>query len=268
MNTYQKTLTPMIALLSAAIVAGDATSASLDVTRQVRVITGSTNSRDDNNGGGDPSNLIGINPGGVDNFQIIDFDFSELAGKTVLGDAILTFDSSTNQTGSTGGSAADTVWVRALFDDNAGWVQGGQSIGSSDNNTNNGSASFENRVQYNDDGSGPSPNGISTPWLDDSGIAVADLLAALGPNLDTAAGVVDSNRPGSPITFTIAQATVQGWIDNGFAGIVVGNDDDGNGSSRFRMDNGNLSFEAIPEPASLTVGLLGIAGLCLRRRRG
>ncbi len=260
-----KTCTLIATVIIAGFSQAGAASISLDFTRDARVISGSANSRDDNNGGGDASALIGIGAG-VDNFQIYDFDFTGLVGQTVSGDATLTFAVSTNSTGGFAGSTNDTIWIRALFDDNAGWTEGNQAIGAGDNLTDNGSVSFLNRVQFNDD---PGPTvGITTSWLNDSGGGVSNLLGALTADLATAAGVVDSNRPGTTVSFTIAEATVQSWVDGGFAGIVVGVLDNGDGNARFRTDNGNLSFTAIPEPG--TAGLLVCAllpALMLRRRR-
>lgn len=247
-------------IIAAGLIAGlpqaGAAPISLDVTRSVRVISGSDNSRDDNNGGGDPAALIGI-ANGVDNFEIYDFDFTGLDGETVIGDATLSFAVSTNNTGAFAGSTNDTIWIRALFDDNAGWTEGTQTIAANDILTDNGSASFLNRVQYNDD-PGP-PGGVTTPWLDDSGAGVSNLLGALTADLASAAGVVDSNRPGTPVFFTIPEATVQGWIDGGFAGIVVGATDDGSGASRFRTDNGNLSFTTV-DPIAVSISSITVSG--------
>ncbi len=256
-NRMYYTRTFIATVIIAGVSQAVAAPISLDFTRDVRVISGSDNSRDDNNGGGDPSALIGLG-NGVDNFQIYDFDFSGLAGKTVSGDATLTFAVSTNFTGTFAGSTNDTIWIRALYDDNAGWTEGTQTIVSGDNQTDNGSVSFLNRVQYNDD-PGP-PGGISTPWLDDGGVGVSDLLGAVTADLDSVAGVVDENRPGTIVSFTIAQATVQSWVDGGFAGIVVGaTDGDVDGNSRFRTDNGNLSFTTV-DPATVSISSITVSG--------
>ena len=135
MKTYQKTMSLMAATLTTAMVVGHAGAApvSLDYTKDVRTLSGA-GVRDDNNGGADTSAIIGI-AGGVDNFQIFDFDFSGLAGQTVTGDAMLTFKSSTQSLGGFEGTAADTIWVRALFDDNTGWVEGTGVLSGADNET-------------------------------------------------------------------------------------------------------------------------------------
>ena len=239
-----------------------ATAAVFDVASDadVRMIAGA-GSRDDNNGGGNSDLVIGGNTGGIDNLVLYNFDLSALAGQTATGDATLTI-SPVDFVNANHGSASDQIAIYELFLTNAGWSEGTNTIVPTDNLTDDGSASFLNFAQFNDD---PGPaGGVSVPWKDAGGSDAANLLGAISSALDTTAGYAQGSTP-TELTFTIDQTTVQGWIDNGLAGIVVGTIDDGDGRSRFRSGSSTLSIDAVPEPGSLA--LLGLGGLLIARRR-
>ncbi|MEM1356393.1 MAG: PEP-CTERM sorting domain-containing protein [Planctomycetota bacterium] len=236
----------------------------LDQESLARVASGSTNSRDDNNGGDDFSRLIGLNTGGLDNLLIYRFDLSSLAGLTATADATLEIDINGNFTNGNHGTTDDQIAAHELFLTNAGWVKGTGTIGANDNLTDDGSVSFLNFAQYNDD---PGPaSGTSVPWKDAGGADVSDLRGAISAPLDTVPGYNQGtgNVIGS-LSFTIDQSTVQGWIDNGLAGIVVTAIDDGDSKSRFFLQSGTLTVDAVPEPGSLAC--LALGGVLIARRR-
>lgn len=214
----------------------------------VRMVSGTTNSRDDNNGGQD-NPLIGLNTAGIDNFTMYGFDLSGLTGLNVLEDATLTVIpnplSNANH-----GTADDLIAARDLFPTNIGWIEGGRTITGADNMTDMGEPSFLNFAQYNDD---PGPaSGTSVPWKDAAGNDASNLLGALGAILDTEPGYAQGDTP-EALTFNISQATAQGWVDNGLGGLVFSTIDNGDSRSRFQMGTTILTINAVDDQPTLEV---------------
>lgn len=223
-------------------------------------------SRDDNNGGADVL-VIGINNQNINNFVILRFDLSGYSASDIVGDGTLELTPGIiNQ--AVKGSSADTIAIYKLFPTNIDWQEGTGIIGATDNLTNDGSASFLNRVQFNDH-PGP-PSGTSLPWYDAAGNPVANLLGAFDP-------MPFSTIPGwdaepSNVTITIPHAILVDWIENGNAGMVIASLDNGDLRGRFNFDGSSnvsrmpkLYINVVPEPASLV--LVGIGGLFLSKRR-
>jgi hypothetical protein len=123
----------------------------------------------------------------------------------------------------------------------------------------------------------------SLPWLTDAGATLGDW------NTDPGAGgasgnffdVLDGTTPiasttgvnaGENLVWTVPQATLQSWLDGTAPPIVVfGNDQWSsstiNGQWGFNQSGATLSFTAIPEPGSLSIGLMSLGILATRRRK-
>lgn len=266
MNRSLLAMTTTAALLTAAV-GTHATAAAFSIgeTGEARVGNfgpGDAQNRDENNGGTNSFALIGVAAvNSVENFGLFQHDLSALAGQTLTGDVTLTLVLNA-ETSSNGGGPDDSVYIQPLFNTNAGWVEGALNIGAADNNTDDGSVSFANFAQYNDnDGS---PSGTTIAWKDAGGSDVANLLGALDSSLGS-----QTADTVNPVVFTINQAIAQDWIDNGLAGLVVRSTEGGGATagSRFFAESLTISGDAVPEPASLS--LVAIAGLiAMRRRRG
>ena len=193
-----------------------------------RLVTEPSGARDDNNGGGDGSTLIGLNTGMVDNFMVYQIDFSGLAGMSTSG-ATVTVGVMQGFTNANHGQDTDMIAVSSMAATNADYISGSGIISGADTPADDGSISFANRVQF--DGSG-----TTEPWMDASGAPVANLLATL----TQAATVAGYNQGAAPPTleFTIDAATAQGWIDNNAAALVFSTIDDGDDRSRFFLAGG------------------------------
>ena len=193
-----------------------------------RLLANTTNSRDDNNGGGGTSRLIGVNTEGVENYAVYTMDLSGLAGQVTSGATVSV--TSTLLSNSNHGSADDAIQLNVLASPNAGFVNGTNTISGVDNLTDDGSISFLNRIQFND--SPGAPSGTTLPWLDDQGVAVANLLGTM-----TSVGITSGYEAGEApvLTFQIDQAAAQDLLDNGLAGFVLNTVDNGDSRSRFSI---------------------------------
>lgn len=207
-------------------------------------------SRDDNNGGGDV-NLIGIGTNGIENFGLFEFGLGALAGETVLGDVTLTVFARQDNNAPNRGGSDDTISVHELFDTNQGWAEGSGTLSFADKLTDDGSVSFENYAQYNDN-PGP-PSGTSIAWKDAVGTDAANLLGAIGGAIDTQAGFDSAN---ATLSFTIPQAIMQDWIDNGFAGLVFRAQEGGGATAgaRFILDSASFEINLVPAMSGDTDG--------------
>ena len=193
-----------------------------------RLVGFTTNSRDDNNGGGSFPNLIGVNTGGVENFALYEFDFEAMTGVTARGATITVF--SDILMNANHGDANDSIVINELALTNTDYVTGGLIITGADNMTDDGSISFLSRVQYNDS-PGP-PSGVTEPWLNNDGQPVPNLLGAITP-VASVAGYEEGDSP--VLRFTIDQEQAQQWVDDGVVGLVVTADDNGDSRSRFEI---------------------------------
>lgn len=232
-----------------------------------RLVSGTTNSRDDNNGGNTITGaLIGLNTGGIDNFLLYRFDdLPSAAGETVLS-ATVTLTVATGFANGNHGSALDVINLHALASTNAGWSSGTGAIGGGDNMTDDGSVSFLNRVQYNDD---PGPaSGTTEAWLDAGGNPVGNVLGALSSPIDSVPGYAQGAGP-AQLTFNIPTAMAQDWVDNGLAGIGISTTDDGDSRSRFNFlqQGATLNLTVVPEPGTAMLAALSTLCLGLVQRR-
>lgn len=258
---------PLAALLCMPLTSHGQVIISIDSNAQTRTVSGTTNSRDDNNGGSD-TQTIGINPGGVDNFVLFDFDdLNFLPALTLSGDA--TFSIPGRAFTNNAGSTTDTVNLHELYLTNDGWLEGTRTIVGADNLSDEGSASFLNRVQYNDD-PGPAA-GTTQPWLDALGNPVTNLLGAVTAPLGSELGysAADVTAGTALLSFTIDQATAQRWLDDGVGGFLLSATDlDSDGRSRFNLDGlATLTFNTVPEPTALITTTLSLLGLSTVRRK-
>lgn len=250
-------------LLTTSVTYADVTVGDLG---DARLVTGTTNSRDDNNGGNTVTGaLIGLNTGGVDNVMLYDFsDLSAASGQTYIG-ATVSIAVATGFTNGNHGTVDDIINLHEIALTNLGWDNGTGVIGGSDNFTDDGSVSFLNRVQYNDD---PGPAGGTTEqWLDAGGTGVSNILGAL-TLLDSISGY--NSGGGTPfLVFDIDAATAQAWADNGLGGFALTTTDNGDSRSRFNMAGAGatITFHSVPEPGSVAVlGSLFVLTLVRRRR--
>lgn len=252
------------ALVTGSMAVGDVTVNTLG---DARIVSETSGARDDNNGGNTTTGaLIGVNAGGVDNFMIYDFsDLSSAAGETVSGATVEIFVA-TGFSHSQHGGPGDVITLSEIALSNLGWSQGSGVITGTDNQADDGSVSFLNRIQFD-------TSGTTMPWMNASGTGVSNLLGSL-TTLDSTNGWNSGSAPVSML-FSIDAATAQGWVDNGLGGLALSATDDGDGMSRFNMRTHNsgqlgaaITFHVVPEPASLgTLGMLSAFAL-LRRRRG
>ena len=200
------------------------------------------------NGGGD-SSLIGINTAGINNWGVNQWDLSAIEGVTVT-EVTLTFSINAGFANANHGTDMDTVSVHQLYDTNAGWIEGGQSVNMSNVETMGGvTFNFQSQTSETE----------GTPWQDASGADVANFLGAFDPTpIDTAPAYNQGEAPESGvIEFTVPIATAQAWVDDpaSFAGLVlVANDLDGDSRSRFNFVGNPAVLSINPVPAG---GLIG-----------
>lgn len=238
---------------------GYAEEVVVNTNGDARLINEPSGARNDNNGGNTISGaLIGINPGGVDNFIVHDFSnlgsVAELDGVTVSG-ATVTVEIAEAFDAGTEGSEADIVFLSEIAIGNVGFITGNGVITGGDNPATNGTVSFNNRAELND------PT-ISTPWVDAAGMDVADLAGALtelgslpGINLPSGTPNAGLDAGGEAYIFEIDAVTAQRWVDDGLAGIALSAVDDGDGNSRFNLQtivptgeaNTNIAFQVCPD---------------------
>ena len=195
-----------------------------------RLITEPSGVRDRNNGGNATTGrLIGINPSQVDNFMIFDFqDFSPVAGEDVAGATVTLFVAG-NFSAAVHGSDQDIINLNEIALPNIGWEQGTNEITGSDNFTDDGSASYANRVEFLDG----SFNGTAEPWMDVNGDPVANLEGTFN-QIGTFPGWNVGEAPFS-FSFEIGEALAQSWVDDGLAGFALSVTDNGDGNSRFNL---------------------------------
>ena len=181
--------------------------------QDVRVVTEPSGVRDNDNGGdANTGRLIGLNTAGIDNFMVFGFDdLNEVAGETVFG-ATITFFVAVEFSNANHGSIDDVIVLNELALPNDGWIQGNGVIGGSTNSTNDGSISYNNRVQFLSAAS-------SEPWMDATGAPVANLEGAITP-IASLPGFDEGTGP-LTISFDVDAATAQNWADNGLAGLVL-----------------------------------------------
>ena len=195
-----------------------------------RLVGFTTNSRDDNNGGAGSSNLIGLNTEGVDNFTVFEFDLESVFGETTTGANITVTSSTLNNANH--GDSNDFIVLNEIAATNAGFDTGSNGISGSDNLTDDGSISFLNRIQYNDD-PGP-PAGTSQPWFDAAGDPVANLIGAM-TEVATTSGFAQGDSP--LLSFSVGAEVAQRWIDEGLPGMVLSTQDNGDSRSRFLLSS-------------------------------
>ena len=196
-----------------------------------RLVTEPSGARDDNNGGGDPYALVGLNTSLVENFAFYQMDLSALAGTQTSGATIsigvVGFFSNANH-----GQPTDLIQLNYLPDSNSGFDPGVSMITGNDTPADDGSISFLNRVQF-------SGSGTSEPWLDGAGNPVANLAEAIVP-IATVDGWFQGDAPPT-VEFVLDGPTAQGFIDDGIAAFIMSAIDDGDNRSRFRLGNGKFA---------------------------
>ena len=230
--------------------------------------------RRNSNGGGVDSGTMGNgNNNTIENYFLFRFDLSSLSGQTANGDAIVRLTHSHNANA----TAGDLVQLFQLFDTNAGWLEG------SDLNTNtnvsaeasSGLVTFANFGEFN---SSTEPGSPDVPWKDAGGANVAGLTGAYdgGSPIDSVDLAGISTARDTTFDFTIPQATIQDWIDNGYAGLVGSSvEGSGNSNSRVRVatwentsrDGPQLIVDLVPEPHSILLACFCALGLMARRHR-
>lgn len=227
----------------------------------VRLVTEPSGARNDNNGGNTSSGaLIGLNTSLVNNYMLYRINgLNPLSlGGQAIESATLTFTAA--GIAPNAGNASDLINLHEISLSNAGWISGNGEITGADTPADNGSVSFANRVQY--DGSG-----VTMPWLDAGGAGVANLLGAIGVPIGSQPGYTTAS---TVVTFNLSPALVQGWVDNGLAGVALSVTDSGDNMSRFNFvpDAANLTVvTAIPEPSGLfMLGSLSMLALIRKRR--
>ena len=226
-------------LLCATFVFSNSIEAQITVsnTATCRLVTEPSGNRDDNNGGGDGSTLIGLNTGMVDNFLVYQMDLSPLAGMQTSG-ATVTVGVNPNFTNANHGQATDLIVLNAAYSSNSGFDSGNGQISGTDNQAADGSISFLNLIQT-------LSAATTEPWLDETGNSVANLGEAI-VQIATTPGYDEGFGP-LTIEFTLDQATAQTLIDDGIAAFVMSTIDDGDSRSRFFLLGGmeavSITFE-------------------------
>ena len=120
-----------------------------------------------------------------------------------------------NLTDADHGSGADTIVVSSIPTTNSTFMTGSEIITGNDNLTDDGSISFLNRIQFNDDPG--SASGTTEPWLDVNGAVAANLPWAVTQEA-TRTGYSQGSTP-PLLFFIVSQATAQSWIDDGLTGV-------------------------------------------------
>ena len=222
------------------ILAGPAVAqVSVDNINTTRTVTEPSGARDDNNGGGDGSTLIGLNTGLVDNVLVYGLDLSSLAGMQTAG-ATVTVGVMQGFTNANHGQSTDMIVLRAIPGPNAGFVSGVGMISADDNQADDGSISFLNRIQFD-------TSGTTEPWLDQDGNGVANLNAAATTTVSMVPGYNQGAAPPT-LEFTIDGPTAQAMIDDNIAGFAVSTIDDGDNRSRFFLAGGPGAITITFEP--------------------
>lgn len=228
-----------------------------------RLVTEPSGLRDDNNGGAGGTLTMGINTGGVDNFALLGLDpvgLSVLGGLDLGGNARVIVPVRTNFTNGNHGTTADKFHLYELPSANTGWIEGEAGIGGADRPADNGSVSFLNFSQYNDD-PGP-PSGTTIPWTDENGQPVANFLDALGSPIASVPGWNQGSAPNF-LEFPIPLSTLEDWTVNGVAGLGIVIEDDGDSRSRYVIfqDGAGVLVDlatAVPEPSTLLIAFVGL----------
>lgn len=221
--------------------------------------------------GGFNANLIGLNTVNIENWSLLGFDVSTFTGAQVVS-ATLNVTPNFDFSNPNFGDMADILSVHELHSGNAGWIEGDRMISFGLASTPLGATTFQNRSDF-----GPTPDPRDIPWVDGSGAALSNFFGAFDTNnlnTNTVFGYNSSTVP-EQVEFDLNPTTVQGWLDAGsVAGIVLAVQDGGNSRSRFNFQAGPgavslniVTVPTVPEPTSLAVVALGLAGFAVRRHR-
>lgn len=231
------TLLPAISTAQTVVTAGNTTD--VRISADLNSLPSGGNNGDDN--GGFDSRLIGLNSNNIENWALMGFDLTPLAGSSVASATITVNIAATPFNNANHGDTADFFTIHELYDGNAGWLEGNRTIGQAVASQAGGAATFQNQ---SDAGATPDPSDV--PWVDATGANLENFIGAFDStalNTNTIMGWDGPATAPTEIEFELDPETVQGWIDAGsVAGIVLAVTDGGDNQSRFNFAGGPNNF--------------------------
>ena len=218
-------------------------------------VTDGGNAGDEN--GGNTQLIVGINSGLVQNWALYGFDGIVPNGQAVTG-ATLTIVPNGAFTNGNHGSVEDSFNIHQVFTTNAGWNGGGQAISNNATNmANPGVVTFRQAGWTTQD------------WLDAGGNSVPNILGAFDATPLASTGGYDQGAEPALLTFDFDAATAQGWVDDGFADLVLSvTDGVGDNTTRYGLGqlNAALTIQTVPEPSSFVLALSCLVFFAVRRK--
>ena len=231
------TLLPAISTAQTVVTAGNTTD--VRISADLNSLPSGGNNGDDN--GGNDSSLIGLNSNNIQNWALMGFDLTPLAGSSVASATITVNIPATPFNNANHGDTADFFTIHELYAGNAGWTEGDGRINGENADGADGAATFQNQ---SDAGATPDPSDI--PWVDATGANLENFIGAFDStalNTNFIMGWDGPDTAPTAIEFELDPATVQGWIDAGsVAGIVLAVTDGGDNQSRFNFYGGPNNF--------------------------